>query len=554
MGMAAIAHRVSLAGRPPRHYYPLMAPRLPLDDIDPDLADLVLGQDPAGPLAPERRIFVNRNLRLDSIRSVGFDLDYTLAVYFKRPIEREQFQLTLQRLVEKLGYPEAVRDFRYDPSLVIRGLVVDKRLGNLLKMDAHDHVGRAYHGRQRVDRDERHRLYRRRRIRLSAARYASLDTLFAIPEAALYTSLVDFFDRRRTAGEPLDPVAEPDGAVSYEKIFVDVRESIDTIHRDDTLKSRIVRDVPTFIKRDVELSPALHKLRSSGKRLFLLTNSAWAYTDVVMRHLLDGAAEEYPTWRSYFDVVVVDAGKPGFFTERAPFNVLDEVGNARGTVSRGRFDRTSVYARGNIRDFERLSGAYGDQILYVGDHIYGDILRSKKDSLWRTALITSEIEEEVAGQIENHGEFEELRRLDLARTRFDDEINEIKSFLSRVEALLDRHRRGSARRPLSSLELRALDQLARRLRGEIEQRRRQLREGQQHLADLEVKIDTRFNPTWGRVFKEGYERSRYGAQVEEYACVYTSRATNFAYYSPLYYFRRPRDRMAHEQAARHDEI
>ena len=42
------------------------------------------------------------------------------------------------------------------------------------------------------------------------------------------------------------------------------------------------------------------------------------------------------------------------------------------------------------------------------------------------------------------------------------------------------------------------------------------------------------------------ENSRFGEQVEDYACVYTSRVSNFLAYSPLQYFRSPRDHMPHE--------
>ena len=38
----------------------------------------------------------------------------------------------------------------------------------------------------------------------------------------------------------------------------------------------------------------------------------------------------------------------------------------------------------------------------------------------------------------------------------------------------------------------------------------------------------------------------FGQQVEDYACVYTSRVSNFLAYSPLRYFRSPRDHMPHE--------
>ncbi len=41
-------------------------------------------------------------------------------------------------------------------------------------------------------------------------------------------------------------------------------------------------------------------------------------------------------------------------------------------------------------------GIGGDRVLYVGDHIYGDILRSKKSSLWRTCMVVQELERELA--------------------------------------------------------------------------------------------------------------------------------------------------------------
>lgn len=37
----------------------------------------------------------------------------------------------------------------------------------------------------------------------------------------------------------------------------------------------------------------------------------------------------------------------------------------------------------------------GLQVLYVGDHIYGDILRSKKTLGWRTMLVVPELATEL---------------------------------------------------------------------------------------------------------------------------------------------------------------
>ena len=45
-----------------------------------------------------RQIFVNRNLRLDKIDLVGFDMDYTLAMYHLRQLEELAFRMTAGRM------------------------------------------------------------------------------------------------------------------------------------------------------------------------------------------------------------------------------------------------------------------------------------------------------------------------------------------------------------------------------------------------------------------------------------------------------------------------
>src|SRR2546426_4063764 len=96
-------------------------------------------------IEPPRRIFVNRNLKMLNIRMIGFDMDYTLAGYHKLHLEKLAFDSTLDKLLAEKHYPESIRQLRYDPELVIRGLVIDKRLGNILKIDQYNYVTRAYH-------------------------------------------------------------------------------------------------------------------------------------------------------------------------------------------------------------------------------------------------------------------------------------------------------------------------------------------------------------------------------------------------------------------------
>jgi 5'-nucleotidase len=475
------------------------------------------------PLA--RQVFVNRNLRMDKIDLVGFDMDYTLAVYRLEQMERLGFEMTAARMVEALGYPRAFLDLSYDPSFVIRGLVVDKPNGHIFKMDRYNHVSRCYRGRRLLRFDDVKPLYRDEKIHLSSPRFHWIDTFFALPEACLFAEAVAFFDRR---GEAVDTT----------KLFEDIRASIDAVHADGTLKARVRLELDRFVLRDPELGPALHKLRSGGKKLFLLTNSLWDYTSAVMAHVLDGALPEYPSWMQYFDAIITGAGKPGFFTLDRPFQLLDPDGTPSGPATA--FERGRAYLGGNLAEFERLVGIGGDRVLYVGDHIYGDILKSKRASLWRTCMVVEELEREVAWLEECRGGLALLAELEAFRVRLEDALAAHRSALNGLERRIDRN-------GLSPDDRATAESERRKLKAELEALRKEHRETNGRARALERQIEDGLNPHWGLTFKEGNENSRFAEQVEDYACVYTSRVSNFLGYSPMQYFRSPRAAMPHER-------
>src|SRR5262249_18289531 len=156
------------------------------------------------------------------------DMDYTLALYHQDRLEQLSIELTLQKLVDKHGYPADIRALDYDPRWAIRGLVVDKKDGNVFKMDRHAYGGRGYHGFRELWHDERKATYRNDKINLSSDRYEWIDTLFALPEAVMYTTLVDWADRT------ISTTGATTGPVDYDKLFSDIRTAIDEAHRDDT--------------------------------------------------------------------------------------------------------------------------------------------------------------------------------------------------------------------------------------------------------------------------------------------------------------------------------
>ncbi|MCS6899260.1 MAG: HAD-IG family 5'-nucleotidase [Polyangiaceae bacterium] len=480
---------------------------------------------PVWPVPRESRVYVNRNLRLSDIDWLGFDMDYTLAIYRQDEMDRIQIEATLSGLVRR-GYPEFVREIPYDTAFPIRGLLIDKKHGNVLKMDGHKVVHKARHGLRELPRETIAELYHQRKIRLTAARYHWVDTLYALAEVTVYAALIEALEQRQI---PVD----------YDRLFTDIRESIDEAHRDGSILQTVASDLPRFILRDPDLAQTLHRWRSAGKKLFLLTNSRLSYTQAMMSYLLDGAMPEYPSWRQFFDVIVVSAGKPGFFEQRRP--LMERDGDQLRPVGAA-LERGKIYEGGNLHDLERLLGVTGDRILYVGDHIYGDILRSKKESSWRTAMIIQEMTNEIRAYTECQGHIELLADLEDRRQKTEDELRylqlKFKQLSRQIEALSSREQ--------GSVPGQALEAERAQIKRRLEAVRGAFRALDAQITQLEAHIDRRFHPYWGSLLKEGGETSSFGDQVEEYACLYTARVSNFLAYSPLQHYRSPRDRMPHE--------
>src|SRR4051794_29065518 len=185
---------------------------------------------------------------------IGFDMDYTLAIYDQPEMDQLSIQATVQKLVAR-GYPSYLADVVYDTRFPIRGLLIDKRFGHILKMDRYKVVQKGYHGLRQLSRSEIATLYQSKKLRPTTPRYHWIDTLYALSEAALYAGIVDTLERRRVE-------------LDYAKLFTDIRESIDEAHSDGTILDAVLSDLPRFVLRDPELAPTLHKFRSAGKKLF----------------------------------------------------------------------------------------------------------------------------------------------------------------------------------------------------------------------------------------------------------------------------------------------
>jgi HAD superfamily 5'-nucleotidase-like hydrolase len=405
---------------------------------------------------------------------------------------------------------------------------VDRKLGHVVKMDRYRYVKRAYHGSRPLSRDERRKLYHARPVHVGTKRFHWVDTLYALPEVAIYSGAIDH----------LESLARPgDAPLDYSALFDEVRECIDLAHQDGSINEVIATDFARYVDRDALLPETLQRLRASGKKLFVLTNSGPSYTDRMMRFLLDGALPEHPSLRSYFDLVVCASRKPSFFMRAdAPLFALDDALGSPVEVAQLR--EGVVHTGGCLPLLERHLGVGGDQVLYVGDHIYGDVLRAKKESAWRTMMVLQEMSREVAALTGARAQLARLEELVELAEVIADEVRMHQAQLREVERQIE-----TSGDPTPSA-LAAARVVHRR---GLERAKARLDAVEKEHDGLEDAIDRAYHPAWGSVFKAGPEVSSFGDQVEQWACLYADRVSNLVRYAPTHYFRGPLDRMPHER-------
>ncbi|KAL7077769.1 hypothetical protein ACQ4LE_003495 [Meloidogyne hapla] len=453
---------------------------------------------------PEKRIFVNRSMKLDKIQFFGFDMDYTLAVYKSPRMESEAFSLVLERLIY-IGYPKEIRNFKYDPAFVVRGLWFDTMYGNLLKVDGFGNILVAAHGLVFLTGAEIENFYPNKFIQLSDRRIYVLNTLFNLPETNLIALLVDFFDKSDEYQLTQDKTGlrHGDAIMSYKSIFQDIRGAVDFVHGADAdLKKKVIANIADFVEKDLRISKLLVQLRVSGRKTFLLTNSEYEYTKAVMTFLLGDK------WRDFFDIIIVDARKPLWFGEGTVFREVNtETGALKIGIPIGPLRSGAVYSGGSCEAFRRLVKAKGRDVLYIGDHIFGDVLRSKKTRGWKTFLIVPELNRELAVWTGKRDLFDQLR--------------ELEAKMADLYKNLDADTRGNSE-----------------MKNILEPTLKSIRE-------VTIQMDNEYS-VFGSLFRSGSRTTFFASQVERYADLYASSCFNLVYYPTFYFFRAAMSLMPHE--------
>ncbi|RVW55922.1 Cytosolic purine 5'-nucleotidase [Vitis vinifera] len=477
-----------------------------------------------------RGIFCSRTLNLRSISAIGYDMDYTLMHYnvmvtfmpLVQAWEGRAYEYCMDNL-RNMGFP--VDGLAFDPNLVIRGLVIDKEKGNLVKPDRFGYVKRAMHGTTMLSTRAVTEMYGRELVDLrNESRWVFLNTLFSVSEAVAFMQ-VGFY------------------TIKHISVLLAVGKALFKAHVEGQLKHEIMSKPELFVEPDPEMPLALLDQKEAGKKLLLITNSDYHYTDKMMQHSFNKFLPNDMGWRDLFDMVtrpqlilftvIVSARKPEFFQMSHPlYEVVTDEGLMRPCF---KACTGGLYSGGSAQMIENSLKIHGDEILYVGDHIHTDVSQSKVHLRWRTALICRELEEE----------YNALIRSSSHRATLIDLINQkevVGDLFNQLRLALQRRTKG---RPAQTLAATNMDN-----QGLTETMQKLLLVMQRLDEKIAPMLDAdgeHFSKRWGFLSRAGlWDKSHLMRQIEKYADIYTSRVSNFLHYTPFMYFHSQEQTLAHD--------
>ena len=159
-----------------------------------------------------------------------------------------------------------------------------------MKIDRNKYVRIVYHGLNYIQRNERKDIYTKQIISYTEKNFINIDTIFMVIDALLFSYLVDLYDRYNNNNNSSLLSSSSSSSLSkkksYNEIYDDLRLCIDTCHRDGAIKDEVMKDPSKYIIYDDGIITTLQQLKSAGKKVFLLTNSLWEYTNSVMEFLV----------------------------------------------------------------------------------------------------------------------------------------------------------------------------------------------------------------------------------------------------------------------------
>ncbi|KAK0075392.1 hypothetical protein PV325_006953, partial [Microctonus aethiopoides] len=387
-------------------------------------------------------------------------------------------------------YPEDIAHLEYRDDFAVRGLHYDIEKGLLLKLDSFLQIqlGAVYRGLQPVPDEEVLRIYKNRIIPIAYVesqnknsqdsphrqKMIQLADLFSVPEMGLLCNVTEYFIRNHIDYHP-------------EILFRDVKNSVQSCH--PIMHQMVTNNVAEYLEQNKALSKFFDRLVSANKKMFLVTNSPFHFVDKGMKFLVGD------DWKNIFDVVVVQARKPRFFTDESrPMRIYDEIQKTQLWDRVTKLEKGVIYLEGTVKQLQDMTGWRGHQVLYFGDHPYSDLADVTLEHGWRTGAIIKELTHEI----------ENLN---------DPVFKENANWLQMLTTLIEEHQDYDGPEVQEQLEM---------WMNERDQLRKELKRV--------------FNQQFGSVFRTYHNPTYFSRRLFRFADIYMSSITNLLYYSTSHTF------------------
>jgi len=226
-----------------------------------------------------------------------------------------------------------------------------------------------------------------------------------------------------------------------------------------------------------------------------------------MNYMLgDFCDSKHLTWRHFFDIIMVGARKPEWFQDGTTLREVNlDTGLLLMSKEQTQYIYGKVYNGGSLEKFEKMTGAKGHDVLYTGDHIFGDIIKSKKHkSSWNCLLVIPELAHESAIWSKSQNKYRELLRLQA------------------IESEIYHGLEATATEKPDTSEL------------------------DSKIIEASRELDKAYNQFFGSLFRSGSKQSFFSYQTQRYADLYSSTHLNLLNYPMFYRFSSIETHLPHE--------
>ena len=339
---------------------------------------------------------------------IGFDLDNTVCRYKIGNMVKMEYESLANFLVQERGYSgrHLLKPIEENVDFMLKGLILDIANGNILRLNSDGHIVHGSHGTRELTRNELKEYYGEE-CRWQVTDIFTKDPLHTWngPLSERIRTLLDYFDMPASLifARIIDTLDEENGGKVQKQysVWLDIVAALKDMFQKEHFQlekggyfPNIKADPENYIyKCSEDLLNWLRALKNQNKILFLITGSNVDFASHTAENSLG------PEWKSFFDIIIFFAKKPGFFIENRSFIGLNGYEEA-DPVEVANLQVGGCYTYGNWKGlykfFKKQTHKEEPKIVYVGDNLIQDVYTPSVHTNCDAVAICEELQAEGA--------------------------------------------------------------------------------------------------------------------------------------------------------------